>query len=241
MDLSLRGVHTVGRGPYSVWRQTYVGDDDDNHRSSGEALGPEVELIVRELFVSEDLDVEDVSVVVCYKRVDRDGRSVGEYTFGVVVRGYPVGIPEDEVVSWAPDVSSLDHRMTHSEVLSGRSKTQVWEAFSELKDIYDSDESSVQLRQYCRSLASEKLCVTVWQKDAQDALFKETNSWIASSETPVPSCGDGGEHPAAVNERKRKSDDGSQSANKKAKMKFMVSSFSYWKRIDDTNVVLGRA
>jgi hypothetical protein len=223
MELSFPGAQRVGRGPYSVWRQTYVGDDKEDQAGAGEALAPDVELIVRELFVSEDLDVEDVSVVVCYKRLDRGGHSVGQYTFGFVIRGYPVGIAEDEVGSWGPDVSSLDHKLVHSSILPARSKAHVWEAFSELKDIYDDDESAVQLRQYCRSLASGKLCVTVWKKDALDASFKESKSWVSSPEPRSRSSLDGGVCPAAVNERKRKADDGSLSARKNAKAKLMVS------------------
>jgi hypothetical protein len=223
MDISLRSAQRVGRGPYSVWRQTYVAEDDLCCQKSHPALAPEVELMVRELFMSQDMDVEDVSVVVCFKRLDRAGHSVGRYTFAFVIRGYPMGIFSEEVASWAPDMSSIDHRLVDSCCWSGRSKGQALEFFRELIDMYYDDGSSVQFRQYCRSVVLRKFCVAVWRKQEEDPLFKETKSWTGSSEVPSRSSSDGGVCPAAVNERKRKADDSLCEARKKAKATSMVS------------------
>ncbi|KAH1806657.1 hypothetical protein KXX35_009382, partial [Aspergillus fumigatus] len=197
------------RGPYSAWRQTYVGECAAVRPSADEALACEVELVVRDLFESDEVDLEDITMIVCYAVERRDAGEVGVYTIGVVLRGYPINVPEEHLVSWAPSVASLVHRLTFSESLSVRSEVDMLEAYASVKDIFDDDDSAVYVQQFFRAPLSRTIgSRRLWERAPVDSSFRLSRKWVMSEEVES----------VIVNERKRRVDDDGDRVFKKLKV-----------------------
>lgn len=206
------------RGPYTVWNQTYVGEVNLKNQSAEDELGSEIELVVRDLLISDEVDIEDITAVVSYKLENRGVLQVGVYTLGVVIRGYPIGVPEVELASWGPDGSSVVHRLTFSEIMSPKAKQDAWVAFQAMNEMYESDETAVQLKQYARSILRKKLCFsTLWEKVPRDPFFKESDRWIGRDPESRALCDSMDVSPASTPSKKRKSSSFEESPGKRAK------------------------
>lgn len=113
-----------GRGPVTVWRQCYVGELPlDN--ADGTSAACEVEQLVRDLFQSDEVEVEDATMIVCYALERRAIAEVGVYTTGILLRGYPRNVPIDQQSSWTPSVSTTTHELVSSEVLPMKSSDEM--------------------------------------------------------------------------------------------------------------------
>jgi hypothetical protein len=99
VSLSLSGgLPSFGR--YSVWRQAYVGECDSTRDAPSEALASDVELVVRDFFQLEEVYIENLTVTLCYARETHAHGEVGVYTISVIIRGYPLDIPDVEQMPW---------------------------------------------------------------------------------------------------------------------------------------------
>ena len=177
----------LGRGPPSVWRQCYVGESDVASSRRHACMAHEVELVVRDFFLSEDVEVDDVTVIVCYARESRASVPVAVYTIGVLVRGHPVGVPSEQLASWAPDVSSPVHVLTSSESISSRSQLEVPAAFATVRDIFDEDEHAVYVQQFFRcSNRKTPVSRVMFEREPLDETFKRTRSWACAQAVASP-------------------------------------------------------
>lgn len=177
-----------GRGPLSVWRQCYVAECDILARGAGLASACEVELVVRDFFKSDEVEVDDLTVIVCYAREMRADREVGVYTVGVLLRGYPLNVPSEQLASWSPCVSSLVHKLTSSELIPSKSYVDVLGAFATIKDIFEEDESAVYVKQYfLSSLRKIVMSKLVFERDPVDTTFRPTRSWVDAEVLGTPS------------------------------------------------------
>ena len=90
--------------------------------NSGEPLSrysaADVELVVRDLMISDELFVDEVLTAVQQRMETKGGMPYGIYTIVVIVLGFPVGVPSNKLESWARDVSSVYHRLVFSESLN---------------------------------------------------------------------------------------------------------------------------
>lgn len=203
------------RGPFSAWRQSYVGEWDTSRSVESQAAACEVELIVRDFLESDEVEVEDITVIVCYDLEQRENGAVGVYTIGVIVRGYPLGLAEDELVSWAPTVESMVHQLTFSEKLSVRSQVDMLDAFAMVKEIFDEDKTAVYVQQFFKSSLCKSVGARVlWKRAPVADGFRKSRRWVVV---------DNGQE-AQSNERKRLFQDIDDRLAKKAKICRGVSS-----------------
>lgn len=210
-----------GRGPLSVWRQCYVAECDISARGAGLASACEVELVVRDFFKSDEVEVDDLTVIVCYAREVRADREVGVYTMGVLLRGYPLNVPSEQLASWSPCVSSLVHKLTSSELIPSKSHVDVLGAFATIKDIFDEDESAVYVKQYFRSsLRKTVMSKLVFERDPVDTTFRPTKSWAGAEDAGTP---EDSVVKLKSKQRKRKSGSGHEPVGKKLKLNSTVS------------------
>lgn len=211
----------MSRGSYSVWRQTYVGESDLSCNSPGADLACEVELIVGDLFELDELEAEDVLVSVSYARDSRGVRDVGVYTASVVITGYPLGVPAEQLLSWTPSVSSLVHRLVFSEVVLLKSHRAMFEVFSMVKEMFDEDVNAVLVQHFSRSSPGGVISSrTMWEREPAISCFKRSKAWVSRQRTVRKLF-----EPDVVplNERKRKIDDGDDFPGKKVKIMDTVS------------------
>lgn len=193
------------RGPYTVWRQHYVSIDEN--------LGFEVDLMVRDFFESDEVEVEDVTLLVCYGRESRPSGEVGVYNVGVVIRGFPLGVPKDQVQSWSPSVASLVHDLCFSEVFSVKLQGD-FEAFAMVRDIFEDDPTAVYVQQFFRSSILKTVSSRmILEREPLYSCFRRTSPWVCAKS--------GGE--LDVNLRKRKVDDEGVSSSKKSRVSTTVS------------------
>lgn len=205
----------MSRGPYSVWRQTYVGETEKSCTGPGADLACEVELIVGDLFDLEEVEVEDVLLNVSYARESRGVESVGVYTTSVIVSGYPLGVPKNELVSWTPSVSSLVHMMTFSESIFLKSHRDTFELFSMVKEMFDEDAGAVYVQHFFRSSHGSTIDSRVmWERQPGFPCFRRSKAWFSGRRTErklfEPDA-------APRSERKRKLDDDDELPVKKFK------------------------
>jgi hypothetical protein len=211
------------RGPYSVWKQSYFGESCLSRDVVGANLASEVELIVRDFFESDEVVVEDITIIVSYAVESCADASFGVYTTVVVVRGYPLGIPKDHLVSWAPSVSSVDHKLRYSEVLLEESQRDTGYILSMGTDIFNEDSTAVYVEQFVRPYSQKTVFRrTICERSSIHDSFSRTREWV-----PAQQLGSKAARGVSVlcNERKRKMEDGGEYTAKKIKVMDVVSNW----------------
>lgn len=208
-------------GPVSVWRQSYVSEYDISYSGAKPPLACEVELIVRDFFESDEVEVEDLTVIVCYARESRAQGEFGVYTTGVLLRGYPLRVPSEQLVSWSPSVSTPVHKLVSSEIYPVRSQVDMLGAFATVKDVFDEDDTAVYVQQFFRSsLRKVIMSRVVFERSSVDDTFRKTKGWAGAEVAGTP---DDSITELKNRQRKRKSVSSGHPVVKKAKVQSTVS------------------
>lgn len=164
-------------GEYRAWRQVYVGESVFGSPRE-ETLACEVELVVRDLLLSEDIVTEEVTCLLCYGLEKRGGMDVSVYTLIVIVRGKVEGrLKEDS--SFGPNVSSLVHRLAYSQILPVWSEDKMVDAYADIRDLYDEESRSVRVEQfYVGPLVGKVVSRVMWDRGSSCVGFRRSRKWV---------------------------------------------------------------
>lgn len=82
VNINMRSLSQKGRGPLSIWRQCHVGECDMSTTGAEPSLACEVELVVRDFFESDEIEVDDLTIVVLCTRTAcwRPGWSIYDWS-----------------------------------------------------------------------------------------------------------------------------------------------------------------
>lgn len=173
------GQEYFGEVPYCGWKQVYVGRVKDGHLGGSAVSAADVELVVRDLLLCEEVSVDEVLVSVLFDRDHRVGGVVGVYTVVVVVLGFPVGVSRSTVASWAPDVSSVHHRLVFSESLNFYDEDQVMQEVWTVENLFHSVENVASVSQFSKNCPSRTVCVRqLWSRSVQDPMFCQSKRLV---------------------------------------------------------------
>jgi hypothetical protein len=177
-------------GPLSVWIQEYESFTFDERLASEEDFSPEMELLIRDMFQCEKLDVRDLVAICCYSRQNRQGCQVWVYTTRIILRGRLLGEVGTDWSQSKVDFSTVVHRIKSCEIIPVRSEADSAEEFSKVIGMFENDESSVYVQHYWRGPQPDTVCTKVIMERSCDKQgFKRGRSWMASDCVPesVPS------------------------------------------------------
>lgn len=160
-----------------LWMQCYTALGSEGQGIP--CLAGEVELIIRDIFLLEEVQVTSVTAVVCYRVVSSPGGLSRLYTIGVLFHG--VGCPQRH-----PSVESLVHRLVSSEVRleSGNVLPKLTELL--VKDVFEHDESCVYVERYVRDDVGKINSVLLYERPPLDGQFRFGSCWIAREDAKRP-------------------------------------------------------